>query len=886
MQTIIVSSTAELKAAYEFLSVEPGGGEILLASGSQDMSIRLTQYQLQANGDEPVTIRSEDPENPVTVSQIRLDGVNNVHIRDVDVDSEGVPHAPGEHDLNIGGSESITLENVHFNGSAEGVFDPANPTKSFGTIRNSSDVTISDSSISNYFQGVFLRDSSGVIIEGTEFSGMQGDGIRMEGVQDIRIANNEFHSFQGSPYANNHDDMIQMWTVNTQIISRDIEITGNFFDSSNGFGTQTILIQNERDGGNPERWYENITISDNVIYNSHVHALRVSGVNGVTIENNTVLWNDDSGVVMTGADDTQSTMPRIEVNTASDITITGNIVGAISAPQGVDVSDNYIVTYVNASDPSYFGNHFINATTDGMLDLRDLALLPDSPWVGAGAAASQPGVALQDDTAVMRMGEGDDIWDVTLDASLSTVSGDAEYVWSFDDGTTLNGATVTHSFAHYGEQNVTLEIYRGGTLVDEITRLIDVPNRDVFEFDFQSGLEETSGTGLSYQALDPNRLAEEGYLIGGSARIDISRSNEELHNLDQFGFEIDLSLASPHAAGSFVYLHGAINGQILADGTVRFTLRTNEGEFRVESDSGAIADLESHQISVLYDGPNNMLELRIDGSSVDIGEASGTTAPVTFHGMTVGHPWGQGVSAVVEGVYFGHDLERSSDYVPSQDTTSKADALLDGPQVLPALLPDSVPVEESIASKPSAEGDESTPQFLWALASTSSSNQDGEGDANVFLYNKSSDALFVGTGAYTTNGGNVSGRFSGRDALLGGSEKDIVLGDIQNDVLLSGTGNGTPFRSSGFDHLIDQEGKKEIYEFLNAEMFSFQEEHGIDAITNFEVDNLYEIIDFRALDHLQTFKDVLTISEQQDGYTPVSTGNDSFILLFDEAFLI
>lgn len=686
MSSIVVSSTSELQEAYATLSNEPGGGEILIASGAENIAI-----QLSGGGSEPVSISSADADNPSTITQLSVVNAENVSISNLELNSGDLgrgldTYDPAEYDLFVSGSSNISVDNMTFTGQAEGIYDPNDPTASLGSIRYSEDVTFTNSTVQNYFHGLFLYESSDLTIDDNEWTEMQGDGIRMEGVQQVSISGNHMHSFLGSPNDVNHDDMIQMWTVNTQTISSDIEIIGNIFNSAGAAGSQTILIQNERDQENPEGWYQNITISDNIIYNSHLHGIRVSGVDGLDVSDNTLLWNLDSGLIQSGPDDLQSLSPRIEVYAASDAFVTNNITGAVSVSGGAVATDNHIVDYEDPTDPNYIGNNFTNALTNGYADLRDLALLEDSAFVGAGAEMSQPGVAIGPDMAVMAMSESDgDVWERVFSADLSTAgNSNSDYVWTFSDGTTLVGETVTHQFTSDGMQSVTLSVMENGQVVDSIIRDVMLENRTYLEFDFAESLSETSGNDISYWGLEEDNLAADGYMIGGDDKVYINRSNEDIHGLDKFHMEIDLALDSVGQGGYFVHLHGSLKAWVSDSGKVNFELITDEGKFTVNTGDVVISDTDMHNIGITYDSGAGTLGISLDGEAIAETEASGTTTHAQEQHLILGYDHGDSLEATIGSFYLGYNEDRDGSLLePSSQDDQEVPASENDPVVLP-----------------------------------------------------------------------------------------------------------------------------------------------------------------------------------------------------------
>lgn len=684
-QSVFVSDSTSLLEAYQSLSTT-GGGTIYVSAGTEPIELVLNN-----GGSDPVRIVSSDPLNPVELTRLKISDAENVTVQSFRVDSSGVEDRDYSMDMEILGSSQIKINDVDFTGQATSYFEDGSDTgQEVGIIRNSSDIEFSANTVSNYFQGLMLRDSSNILIKDNDISQMQADGLRMEGVQGVRIEGNKFHEFLGSPDSSNHDDMIQMWSVNTEIISRDIEIIDNVFIAGDGPASQTILIQNEKGVGNPDLAYENITISGNVIHNGHSLGIRVSDARYVTVEENTLLWDEDA--IMSG----RSNAPEISFVNVEYGTVLNNISAGV--PPGTE-ADNRIIDYNDVTSPDYFANHFVNASGVGEVDLRDLALLPDSTWSGSGAPLSQPGAVDANLAVMMARQSPEDIWTWSFDAGLSTVQGsDLAYVWTFPDGSTLEGETVTHSFSGAGTKTVALKVLDGGKTVAVLDRSFEIEGRDFVEFDFvETGLDELVGDGALVKGMEAEHLNANGYRIGGSESIYIDRDTETIHNLTNFGLEIELDPVHANSSGTFLHFHKVMDAQIAEDGSVRFALQTDEGTFEVNSGAGVFSDGSKHLIGVVYDDHAGELSLLVDGEVVSSTEASGITAPRDSWGLTIGNTWHSALEADVGSFYFGYDLDGGDSIVPGEDPVIVDDPSAD----------ETPPVEEDpvVAEGPVAEED-------------------------------------------------------------------------------------------------------------------------------------------------------------------------------------
>ena len=666
MQTVVVSTAEELSEAYASLSAS-GGGTILVSSDAEPFPL-----EINGGGDDPVTIRSEDPEDPVHISRLSLMGVENVTVSDFYVFSDGLaldPDRKSYHDdLNIYNSTNIEVSDIVFKGDAEGFMDPSDPDVvwgvTLGDIKDSTGVTFTDNTASNYWMGLGVFNSYDTVVSGNEFTALQADGIRMMGVDGIEISGNYLHDFLGSLNKYNHDDMIQLFSTGADFVSRDITITGNILDASGGAGSQTMFLGNERDKAEPDHVYENIVITDNLIYNGSRNGIFLAGADGVQIENNTLLWNPDAGTQAESGDPTKTSAPEIRLNRVDNGEVTGNI--AAGFPPGSDavlVTDNQTVNYVNPFASNYVGTHFVNVVEGGLTDIRDLRLLPDSPWAGMGSSLSQPATQSSDGDveAVMTMqASPTDPLEWTFDASLSldaegyADSADYTFAWVFTDGSTAEGIQVTHNFETHGDFGASLAVVKDGEIVDLIARSLTVDPDTLFSFDFETGIKDLSPYSSSLDDQSSQNLTEgedgQGYQLGGDRKINITRSNDQIHSLESFGLNLDLAANTETASGTFLYFHKVFEARIESDGRVSFELKTSEGVYEIVSDSVIFDDTDFHNIEIGFDGVNGSLVMRADGEIVAETEAFGSTAPKTHYGIAIGNTFSGSVHAVVDNI--------------------------------------------------------------------------------------------------------------------------------------------------------------------------------------------------------------------------------------------
>jgi hypothetical protein len=272
--------------------------------------------------------------------------------------------------------------------------DPADPNAVLGErlsmIRYGRDITVAGNHISGYEQGLTFQEIVGLRVSGNEITAIQGDGIRIVGVSDVRIEGNYLHDFSATPNEFTHSDFIQMWSRNAEIISHDITITGNIMDTGNGVAVQAIWLGNPVFArGDSAHVYRDITITDNLIYTGAANGIGVTGAQDVRIERNTLLWNRDAVTIKEDGD--TSFFPRIRLSDdITDAAVTGNITTRILHGPDVTLAGNVLVSWT-ATDAHFVGRHFMDVVQGGDVGPGGWRLRPDSPWVGTGATASQPG---------------------------------------------------------------------------------------------------------------------------------------------------------------------------------------------------------------------------------------------------------------------------------------------------------------------------------------------------------------------------------------------------------------------------------------------------------------------------------------------------------------
>ena len=628
------STSAELSQLYLSLSQQPGGGTIYL---SPDFQVN-GEIRLAGGGDEPVHITSANPQDAVEVSRIYLDNVTNVKLSVLVVDSTAIDVPSFQGDLDINNSSSIEISDITFKSDGTEYYDPRLGDASvnggrMAMIDGSDNITITDTVGSHYFNGWGIIESSNITLENNELFAIQGDGIKMREVNDVLIKDNYLHDFAASPNEVNHSDFIQLHSGGgADTPSTNVTITGNVLDTGNGSSVQAIWMRNEAyNGNNDSMLYQNITITDNLIYTGSANGIGIGGATNVDISNNTLIWNPEAETIK--ATGNTSFEPSIRISSdVSNITVSNNIAPKYLLGSQVDAFGN-ITTSSNPSSPNYVGDHFVNVADGGDVGPEGWQLLPDSPFVGTGAQASQP--------------------DGTVIAFPSpSAPAPTQPVIVPPTEPEPEPEPVVDQVSDDPPQNV--------TPIAPVTGVLpSIAGTTLFAMDFENGLEDLSDFDSSLRAGFEANIVDtpdgKGYHIGEGRMVRLDVGNEQIHSLDSFGIEMEITVLTSDDSGRFLHFPRAFEATIGADGTVTFRLTTDEGTFLVDSGDVVLNDGQTHLFAVGYDDAAGKLSMSIDGTIVGTTAASGSTGEGVHHGLTVGSIWGDSVDAIVDDIFFGSD---------------------------------------------------------------------------------------------------------------------------------------------------------------------------------------------------------------------------------------
>jgi len=786
-----VASTEELYAA---LNAALGGETIVLAPGDYGKLELVTTKTtgVKAVYDVPVTITSADSGNLASFSGMNLHAVENLTIESVKLDyTFDAGDLERIRPFEVTESSGIVIKNSFFDGDlTHGTETSADGTGTgFGLfVRDSTDVVIQGNDFSHWLRAAVFLDDENLKVLDNNIHDIRSDGFDFAAVQSVLIEGNHFYDFHADRESGDHRDMIQFWTANTTAPSVDVVIRNNTFDIGEGDETQSIFMRNEvvdRGLVGEEMFYRNILIEENVILNNHLHGITVGETDDLIIRNNSVLEADSSlsGGLWT---------PKINVAESSvNVTIENNAVAGISGFTGQvswNLLDNALVQNTDKNAPGYYENEFIRSSMDG--DSLDYIVDPDGITAKLSAGASR----LQLDTTPDVIRPVFDVSNVlgtenslVFDAGYTfgpegpiDESG-ARFIWDFGDGTGATGLAVRHLYSDAGRYEATLTIVLSDGTTATAQSQIGIRGTDVLSFDAQTGrfLAEGYGTATSIEGSDKASVAlntEQGVDLGGTGTV---LSIGQVYLVPLFGaasFEMTMTLQADTVGsiGEVVRVHDNILLAVAEGGAVSLILKTDTESVILTTAGVMVNDGADHDIAIVFDGSTGNLEIHVDGQLAGETEVAGIMRSDYPRDLTFGNPWGK---TNFDGTLTAFDLEVGSRDYPDYEGDSTA-------------IPDgSVPVSE--LPFPGAETDDA------ALPTDTSDDvqnpsDDGTQDQGALpiedgtilpdnpLY--SLDFALLGTGeeGYLVDDAHVVETHDGKAKLVLDGDKDFVaLGRIE-----------------------------------------------------------------------------------------------------------
>ncbi len=677
--TLTVSTSAELQEAYQTL--KSGSGGTILLDGEEPFE--LSSFDGQNNIDAAVIIQSANPNSPATLSAIHLTGAENLTLDTVLLHMDGDPTSYNDVAIVLTNSTGITIRNSTLTSdatSALGTVDTPESAANLAIIRDSSGITFENNTVSGFNHGLTFMDSHNIDVLGNTMTALQGDGIRLAGVDGMHIEGNHLYDFLGATQAANHADMIQIWGTNTMINTQNISIRENILDTGNGANYQMIFGHNS-DRAENGFVFDNITIEGNVLFGAHANSISLEDTNNTTVAHNTVIYNPDAYTVLADGSQTTSDMDtRIHIS-GTNTTIENNIAQVVD-----DQTANAVLTNTSAFEQSDYRTHFTNIEAGGSGDLRDLMLLPDSPlngtfgsWLTWSTDTADTTTAVGTVTAAPH-----DRSLFTLDASLSRgpdgylIDQGVTFTWHFADGSTASGPTLQHDFGQACQHTYDLIVTLPDGTSDQISRTLDIESPLISMIDFEGASLVTPPSLAAEIILHDDPMIEDGWLtIGGRDRLEVTRDTANLFNLNDFNIGLTVD-AAPTTEGYLLQLPKTLDAKLIGTGQLEVSLTTQDGTFTLTSTSAIFADAGVHDLNFLYDGAAQTLSLMVDGQIDATTPASGTTPASSYWGLTVGATWETAADARVRDIYILNEPSTLSDAIDATPTlTPPTDTAVD-----------------------------------------------------------------------------------------------------------------------------------------------------------------------------------------------------------------
>ncbi|MFX0547535.1 right-handed parallel beta-helix repeat-containing protein [Roseovarius sp. S1116L3] len=651
---IHVATTSE--EFYKAVQEATGGDRIELAPGDYgDIALRNLNY------DENIVITSLDAENQATFNTVKLWEVSNVTFDNLFFDFTPDEETVGwDSALKADKSSNISVINSRFEGgpAVAGISADAEPgTQGAQGIEGevigramafnwSQNIVIENNDISQFESGVRFKEVDGVLFNGNEIYDFRTVSVGGSDVSNLSMENNYFHDANPWKFGGlgDHGDFVHFWTSGPDApVSENHYFANNIFDQGEGTAILGFLY-----GDNNGPGFRNVVIENNLIYNGNAQAITMQNVDGLIVRDNSLL--PSSGF--------EHDAPQISLNEGTrNVVIENNILSGIrgSSLENIDghniiIGENLMVQAHDPHAPNYSGEVFV-ASAASVFDIR---AVPGDMADGIGSSLTQFDWSPNSLTPQFQVhSDASSSHDLIFDASLTVgplglvSEDDAEFLWTFEDGSSATGMVVKHAFGEPGYYDVTLTVVAKDGSTTQAGFTAGISGDRLVQFDAQSGQFETVAYGeqTPLDSIESNvtKTADGSALKLGGDGIKASVSRSELAGF--FGtdaFEMSLSLKADNAesSGEVSNIHTSFRTFVDRSGNFGVTLFLDDGSrVNVASRGIDIRDGNVHDITVRFDGTAGFADIVIDDKVVASEKVSGTLGG-DARDLTFGNPWG------------------------------------------------------------------------------------------------------------------------------------------------------------------------------------------------------------------------------------------------------
>lgn len=179
------------------------------------------------------------------------------------------------------GSERITLDRLNIHGPLDNKAAAYRITALM--VRNSKQVTISNSRFHNLRNGMGMLALDGIRVQNNEFTDIRSDGVHGGDISNAEISGNLFTDFH--PAAADHPDAMQLWSTPRATTLENIAIHDNLVVRGGGQPMQGVFLRDVKNN----MAFRNVEIRDNLVLGGLYNGIAVCCVTGGAIEGNQVV---------------------------------------------------------------------------------------------------------------------------------------------------------------------------------------------------------------------------------------------------------------------------------------------------------------------------------------------------------------------------------------------------------------------------------------------------------------------------------------------------------------------------------------------------------------------------------------------------------------------